>query len=170
MLKLWSMKKLLAIVVLGLMLVGCASSTIKYVGFDEIKKIEKKNYMIVGFSGYQKDTDTIHKINEANYTSIEKSIKLKTGIYLALSGPAFETPAEIQAYKTMGVSAVGMSTVPEAIVGNALGFKILGISCITNKAAGISENPLSHEEVNQTSSESLPKMQMLIETLLAQIH
>ena len=70
----------------------------------------------------------------------------------------------------MGASAVGMSTVPEAMVGNALGFKILGISCITNKAAGISENPLSHEEVNQTSSESLPKMRMLIETLLAQIH
>ncbi|MDC0628609.1 serine protease [Pelagibacteraceae bacterium] len=68
------MKKLLEIIVLGLMLVGCASSTINYVGFDEIKKIEKKNYMIVGFSGYQRDTDTIHKINEANYTSIEKSI------------------------------------------------------------------------------------------------
>ena len=108
--------------------------------------------------------------NLAEKIGMEKSIKLKTGIYLALSGPAFETPAEIQAYKTMGVSAVGMSTVPEAIVGNALGFKILGISCITNKAAGISENPLSHEEVNQTSSESLPKMQMLIETLLAQTH
>ena len=70
----------------------------------------------------------------------------------------------------MGVTAVGMSTVPEAMVGNALGLNILGISCITNKAAGISKNPLSHEEVNQTSSESLPKMQMLIETLLAQIH
>lgn len=68
------MKKLLAIVLLGLLLVGCASSTINYVGFDEIKKIEAKNYIIVGFSGYQRDTDTIHKINEANYTSIEKSI------------------------------------------------------------------------------------------------
>ena len=72
-----SMKKVLAIVVLGLLLVGCASSTINYVGFDEIKKIEAKNYIIVGFSGYQRDTDTIHKINEANYTSIEKSINRK---------------------------------------------------------------------------------------------
>jgi S1-C subfamily serine protease len=68
------MKKFLAIMVLGLMLVGCASSTINYVSFDEIKKIEKKDYIIVGFSGYQRDTDTIYKINEANYSKYEKVI------------------------------------------------------------------------------------------------
>ena len=67
------MRKFLAIVVLGLVLVGCASTT-KFVNFDEIKKIEKENYIIVGFEGYQRDTDTIYKINEANYTGIEKSI------------------------------------------------------------------------------------------------
>ena len=99
----------------------------------------------------------------------EKTITLKTGIYLALSGPAFETPAEIRAYQIQGASAVGMSTVTEAMIANALGFKILGISCITNKAAGISQNPLSHEEVTQTSSESLPKMQALVHELLDKI-
>ena len=99
----------------------------------------------------------------------EKTITLKTGIYLALSGPAFETPAEIRAYHTLGASAVGMSTVPEAMIANTLGLKILGISCITNKAAGISPNPLSHEEVTQTSSESLPKMQALVRELLNNI-
>jgi purine-nucleoside phosphorylase len=105
----------------------------------------------------------------AKKIGVEKTITLKTGIYLALSGPAFETPAEIRAYQTQGASAVGMSTVPEAMIANALGFKILGISCITNKAAGISQNPLSHEEVTQTSSESLPKMQALVHELLDKI-
>ena len=68
------MKKLLAIAVLGLLLVGCASSTINYVGFDEIKKIEGKNYIIVGFSGYQISTDTIYKVNEASYSKYETII------------------------------------------------------------------------------------------------
>jgi purine-nucleoside phosphorylase len=105
----------------------------------------------------------------AKKIGVVKTITLKKGIYLALSGPAFETPAEIRAYQTMGASAVGMSTVPEAMIANALGFKILGISCITNKAAGISQNPLSHDEVTQTSSESLPKMQALVHELLNNI-
>ena len=105
----------------------------------------------------------------AKKIGVVKTITLKKGIYLALSGPAFETPAEIRAYQTLGASAVGMSTVPEAMIANALGFKILGISCITNKAAGISQNPLSHDEVTQTSSESLPKMQALVHELLNNI-
>jgi len=64
------------------------------------------------------------------------SEKLKCGVYLAASGPSYETPAEIRAYRTLGADAVGMSTVPEATLANAAGLRVAGISCITNFAAG----------------------------------
>ncbi|MGB0334368.1 MAG: purine-nucleoside phosphorylase [Opitutales bacterium] len=76
---------------------------------------------------------------------------LKEGVYLATTGPSFETPAEIRAFAALGADAVGMSTVPEAIVSRKLGMRVLGISCITNAAAGISETELTHEEVSETA-------------------
>lgn len=76
---------------------------------------------------------------------------LKAGIYLATTGPSFETPAEIRAFARLGADAVGMSTVPEAIVARQLGLRVIGISCITNAAAGLSAGPLSHEEVAETA-------------------
>lgn len=99
----------------------------------------------------------------------ENSLKLKKGIYLALSGPAFETPAEIQAFNKWGADAVGMSTVPEAMIANAIGLKTLGISCISNMAAGISKQPLSHEEVAENTTGTLPQMKILISKLLDSI-
>ena len=99
----------------------------------------------------------------------ENSLKLKKGIYLALSGPAFETPAEIQAFNKWGADAVGMSTVPEAMIANAIGLKTLGISCISNMAAGISKQPLSHEEVAENTTGTLPQMKILISRLLDSI-
>ncbi|MFQ3223847.1 MAG: purine-nucleoside phosphorylase [Lentimonas sp.] len=80
-----------------------------------------------------------------------QNIRLQEGIYLATTGPSFETPAEIRAFATLGADAVGMSTVPEAIVARQLGIRVIGISCITNAAAGISCGPLSHEEVSETA-------------------
>nr|WP_307775647.1 purine-nucleoside phosphorylase [uncultured Cetobacterium sp.] len=81
-------------------------------------------------------------------------IEYREGVYLGSSGPTYETAAEVKMMMTMGASAVGMSTVPESIVANYLGIKILGISCITNMATGIATKPHSHEEVvaiaNQT--------------------
>jgi purine-nucleoside phosphorylase len=72
---------------------------------------------------------------------------LEDGVYLATPGPSFETPAEIRAFRTMGATLVGMSTVPETIVARHMGIEVLGISCVTNLAAGISEGQLSHAEV-----------------------
>ncbi|HKN82988.1 MAG TPA: purine-nucleoside phosphorylase [Pyrinomonadaceae bacterium] len=77
-------------------------------------------------------------------------IEVRRGIYGALSGPSYETPAEIHLLRSLGADAVGMSTVPEAIVARHMGLEVLGISCITNMAAGISDQPINHEEVMET--------------------
>ncbi len=74
-------------------------------------------------------------------------IELRRGIYAALTGPSYETPAEIQMLRGLGADAVGMSTVPEAIVARHMGMDVLGISCITNMAAGLGNEPINHEEV-----------------------
>lgn len=79
------------------------------------------------------------------------NIEVKEGVYFGFSGPVYETPAEIRMVRTLGGDAVGMSTVPEVIVARHGGLKVLGISCITNMAAGILDQPLSHEEVIETT-------------------
>ncbi|HZI47807.1 MAG TPA: purine-nucleoside phosphorylase [Pyrinomonadaceae bacterium] len=78
------------------------------------------------------------------------NVEVRRGIYGALSGPSYETPAEIHLLRNLGADAVGMSTVPEAIVARHMGLEVLGISCITNMAAGISDEPINHEEVMAT--------------------
>jgi purine-nucleoside phosphorylase len=80
----------------------------------------------------------------------EQGVTVRRGVYAALSGPSYETPAEIHMLRGLGADAVGMSTVPEAIVARHMGMRVLGISCITNMAAGISEEPINHEEVIET--------------------
>jgi len=79
-------------------------------------------------------------------------LRVHSGCYAMMSGPNYETPAEIRMLRTFGADAVGMSTVPEAIVGSQLGMEVLGISCITNAAAGLSDGPLSHQEVGDTAA------------------
>jgi purine-nucleoside phosphorylase len=78
-------------------------------------------------------------------------MRLRTGTYLAVSGPSYETPAEIRAFARLGADAVGMSTVPETIVARQCGLKVAAVSCITNLAAGRSRKPLSHAEVLETA-------------------
>jgi purine-nucleoside phosphorylase len=80
----------------------------------------------------------------------KSNLKLRRGVYLAVSGPSYETPAEIRAFARLGADAVGMSTVPEAIVARQCGMCVAALSCITNLAAGISKAPLSHQEVLDT--------------------
>ena len=77
----------------------------------------------------------------------EQHLQLDEGVYLAVSGPSFETPAEIRAFQRLGADLVGMSTVPETIVARHMGLRVLGFSCVTNLAAGMGGTPLSHEEV-----------------------
>jgi purine-nucleoside phosphorylase len=77
-------------------------------------------------------------------------VELRRGIYAALAGPSYETPAEIRMLRLLGADAVGMSTVPEAIVARQMSLRVLGISCITNMAAGVLDKPINHEEVIET--------------------
>nr|WP_275297827.1 purine-nucleoside phosphorylase [Clostridium sp. YIM B02551] len=79
------------------------------------------------------------------------NLTLKEGVYTMMSGPTYETPAEIRMIRVLGGDAAGMSTVPEVIIAKHQGMKVLGISCMTNMAAGILDQPLSHEEVMETS-------------------
>lgn len=94
----------------------------------------------------------------------QQSIELKQGVYLATTGPSFETPAEIRAFAALGADAVGMSTVPEAIVARQIGLRVIGISCITNAAAGMSDGPLTHEEVSETADRVRLEFADLLET------
>jgi purine-nucleoside phosphorylase len=80
----------------------------------------------------------------------EMGVELRRGIYAALTGPSYETPAEIRMLRLLGADAVGMSTVPEAIVARQMGLRVLGVSCITNMAAGVLDKPINHEEVIET--------------------
>ncbi len=80
-----------------------------------------------------------------------KRVQVSHGIYIAVHGPSYETPAEIRFFRTIGADAVGMSTVPEAIAARHMGMEVLGISCITNMAAGVLPQPLVHDEVIETA-------------------
>jgi purine-nucleoside phosphorylase len=80
-----------------------------------------------------------------------RGVAVSHGVYVAVHGPSYETPAEIRAFRTLGADAVGMSTVPEAIAARHLGMEVLGISCITNMAAGVLPQPLDHNEVMETA-------------------
>jgi purine-nucleoside phosphorylase len=96
-------------------------------------------------------------------------LKLPHGIYAACHGPSYETPAEVRYLRTIGADAVGMSTVPEAIVARHMGIEVLGISCITNMAAGVLAKPLNHEEVLETASRVRGKFIGLLNGIIARL-
>lgn len=87
----------------------------------------------------------------ARAVASQRGITLREGVYFATTGPSYETPAEIRMVRAMGGDAVGMSTVPEVIVARHAGMRVVGISCITNMAAGVLDQPLSHAEVIETT-------------------
>ena len=98
------------------------------------------------------------------------NVEVRRGKYGALSGPSYETPAEITMLRELGADAVGMSTVPEAIVARHMGFEVLGISCITNMAAGISDEPISHEEVMATGDRVRATFTELLQRVISAIN
>jgi len=95
-------------------------------------------------------------------TAKKLKMDLQEGVYIGVLGPSFETPAEINAYRILGADCVGMSTVPEVIVARHCGLRVIGISTITNSAAGVAEHALTHEETLENAHKSLEKLKRLI--------
>jgi purine-nucleoside phosphorylase len=116
-------------------------------------------------SVYERDLQEF-VIQEAKAIGVE----VRRGIYGALSGPSYETPAEIHLLRNLGADAVGMSTVPEAIVARHMGVEVLGISCITNMAVGISDEPINHEDVMATGDRVRDIFALLLRRVVERIH
>ena len=115
-------------------------------------------------SAYDKNLMSI-----AKKSSKTLGINLKEGVYMWFTGPTYETPAEVKLARILGADAVGMSTVPEVIIARHGGMKVLGISCITNMAAGILDKPLNHEEVVETSEKVKGTFEKLVREIVKNI-
>ena len=102
-------------------------------------------------------------------SAAENGIKVQEGVYLQTTGPQFETPAEIRMFRTLGASAVGMSTAVEAIAARHMGMRVCGVSCISNMAAGILDQPLNHEEVQETANRIAQTFETLITGAIAKM-
>ncbi len=107
--------------------------------------------------------------NRVNKRMEEKNKELKTGIYIFCLGPNYETPAEIRAFRTLGADMVGMSTVPEIIAARHCGMKIFGVSCITNMAAGVLPQKLTHQEVMETANRVKQKFESLVRVIVEEL-
>lgn len=103
----------------------------------------------------------------ADEAAAAQRLTVQHGVYIAVHGPSYETPAEIRAFRTLGADAVGMSTAPEAIVARHMGMEVLGISCITNPAAGVFPEPLHHDEVMETARQVKGQFISLLEGIIA---
>ena len=103
-------------------------------------------------------------------SAVTAGVPLRRGVYIQTTGPQYETPAEIRAYERLGADAVGMSTAIEAIAARHAGMEICGIACISNLAAGISVNPLTHAEVQETADRVAPLFKKLVTQAIKDIH
>jgi purine-nucleoside phosphorylase len=105
----------------------------------------------------------------ADAAAAAAGVPIQHGVYIAVLGPSYETPAEIRAFRTLGADAVGMSTVPEAIALRHMGVEVLGISCITNAAAGVFPEPLHHSEVMETAQQVKGQFIALLEGIIGRL-
>jgi purine-nucleoside phosphorylase len=105
----------------------------------------------------------------ADAAAADAGLEIVHGIYVGLLGPSYETPAEIRAFRAIGADAVGMSTVPEAIAARHMGIEVLGISCITNMAAGVLPQPLHHDEVMETARRVRGEFGALLEGIVGRL-
>jgi purine-nucleoside phosphorylase len=105
----------------------------------------------------------------ASEVALSRGVAVTHGVYVAVHGPSYETPAEIRYFRTIGADAVGMSTVPEAIAARHMGMEVLGISCITNMAAGVLPQPLVHDEVMETARRVRGSFIALLEGIIERI-
>ena len=112
------------------------------------------------------DPELCDKIRKA---SEKLGTKIQEGVYVQCTGPNYETPAEIRMLRTLGADAVGMSTVCEAMAANHMGMKVCGISCITNMAAGILDQPLNHKEVQEVADKVKDKFEKLVTEIITTI-
>jgi len=108
-------------------------------------------------------------IEKAKKVAAQMGVDIKEGVYMWFTGPSFETPAEIRMARTLGADAVGMSTVPEAIAAHHAGMKVIGISCITNMAAGVLKQKLTHEEVIEVGIKVKDTFAGFIKKLISEI-
>lgn len=105
----------------------------------------------------------------ARTVAAEQGTVLREGVYAGMLGPAYETAAEVRMLGLLGADVVGMSTVPEVIVARAIGMRVLGISCITNLACGLSNNPITHAEVLETTAKAADRFSRLVKGIVARL-
>ncbi len=105
----------------------------------------------------------------ADQAAVSSKVAIAHGVYVALHGPSYETPAEIRYLRTIGADAVGMSTVPETIVARQMGMEVLGISCITNPAAGVLPKPLVHDEVMEVARRVRGEFSKLLQAIIERV-
>ncbi len=101
--------------------------------------------------------------------AFDAGIAIASGVYAAVLGPSYETPAEIRMLEKFGADAVGMSTVPEVLTARALGMRVAGVSCITNAAAGLSDTPLHHSEVLEAAARVASRFEQLVTAFVQRV-
>ncbi|WP_040211846.1 purine-nucleoside phosphorylase [Clostridium polynesiense] len=141
-----------------------------HINFSGDNPLIGKNYEEIGPRFPDMSQAYSRRLVEKAIDASEKlSLKIQKGVYMMFSGPTYETPAEIKMARKLGADAVGMSTVPEVIAANHCGIETLGISCITNMAAGILDQPLNHEEVIETSAKVKANFIELVSNIISDL-
>lgn len=149
---------------------GCLVVLTDHINFQGTNPMIGPNEDELGLRFFDMTTAYDAKLREiALREGLKLGIKMHEGVYLAVSGPSYETPAEIRAFRILGADVVGMSTVPEVIAARHMGMKVLAMSCVTNLAAGMGKKPLNHEEVLEVGARIRGEFMKLLETIIPMV-